>query len=134
MEILIWGDKMKKQISISIFLAIFVIILTLLYIKLNNDQEPEQEREQNEQLVEKECSEQMFQNSVVLSQENISSPFYIKNEDGWLVVYQTKTQERYMDTGIETNNLPADLLEIAEVGIFFETEQELYDFLESYSS
>ena len=134
MEILIWGDKMKKQISISIFLAIFVILLTLLYIKSNNDRKPEKEREQNEQLVEYNQSEQISGNSVVLSQENISSPFYVKNEEGWLVVYQTQTQTRYMDTGIETKNLPAELLETAEVGIFFETEQELYDFLESYSS
>ena len=129
MEILIWGDKMKRQISISIFLAIFVIILTMLYIRFSNERKPEETKEQNEQLV-----EEKSEASIVLSQENISSPFYIKDEDGWLVVYQTKTQERYMDTGIETETLPEELLENIKAGIFFETEQALYDFLESYSS
>ena len=44
------------------------------------------------------------------------------------------TQEYYMETGIESDCLPIELQEKLTNGIFFQTEKELYDFLESYSS
>ena len=64
----------------------------------------------------------------------ITYQFYIKNEDGKVVVYTVKEQEKYMDTSIEIEALPMYLQEKITVGIFFENEGKLYDFLESYSS
>ncbi len=120
---------MKRQVSISIFLAIFVIVLALLYIMLFHDSELEDSNQKNEQLV-----QENIENSITISQEYITYQFYIKDEDGWLVVFRTKTQERYMDTGIETDTLSMEMQEQLEAGIFFQTEVELIDFLESYSS
>ena len=62
MEILIWGDKMKRQVSISIFLAILLIFLVWLYIKNNNLTEPKQNIIQTENEFENE-------QSVTISQE-----------------------------------------------------------------
>ena len=120
---------MKRQISISIFLSILVIILAFLYIKFFNANKSE-EQKKNEQLVEN-ITENL---SVPISQEYQSYLFFIKEEYGRLVVFETKTQEFYMDTGIESWNLPNDLQKELERGIFFKTESELYDFLENYSS
>ena len=39
-----------------------------------------------------------------------------------------------METAIELDVLPLEIQEKIDSGIFFQTEQELYDFLESYSS
>ena len=66
--------------------------------------------------------------------ETVPYLFYILEQDHRLVVYEAKTGRLYMDTGIFANDLPAELYEELKIGIFFETEADLYDFLESYSS
>lgn len=118
---------MKRQISVSIFLAILVIVLAWLYIKFNNETNPKEHLISTENDVSKE-------ESITISQEYISYPYFIKEENGRLVVYKTKNQELFMETGIETYTLPMDIQEKIEDYIFFQTEAELYDFLESYSS
>ena len=120
---------MKRQISISIFLAILVILLAFLYIRLFNANKLD-EKGKNEQLVENVTEHP----SVPISQEYQIYPFFIKEEYGRLVVFETKTQGYYMDTGIESYHLPSALQEELKTGIFFKTEAELYDFLENYSS
>ena len=127
MEILIWGDNMKRQVSVSIFLAVLVIALAWLYIKFNNETQPKNQNITTENDVSKE-------ESITISQEYLTCPYYIKAEYGRLVVYLSKTQEIYMETAIELDVLPLDIQEKIDSGIFFQTEQELYDFLESYSS
>lgn len=127
MEILIWGDNMKRQISVSIFLAILVIALAWLYIKFNNEIEPKNESITTENDISKEPS-------VTINQAYVSSVYFIKEKDGRLVVYLSKTQEIYMETSIESETLPDDVKEKLETGIFFENEEDLYGFLESYSS
>ena len=127
MEILIWGDNMKRQVSVSIFLAILVIALAWLYIKFNNETQPKNQNITTENDVSKE-------ESITISQEYLTCPYYIKAEYGRLVVYLSKTQEIYMETAIELDVLPLEIQEKIDSGIFFQTEQELYDFLESYSS
>lgn len=128
MEILIWGDNMKRQVSVSIFCAILLIVMVWLYIKFYNERKPmETEINTEEQVGQKE-------ESITISQGYTSYEFYIKNEDGRIVVYSTKTDEWAMETGIESYTLPEDIKQKIEAGIFFKTEEELYDFLESYSS
>jgi len=127
LEILIWGDNMKRQVSVSIFLAILVIALAWLYIKFNNETQPKNQNITTENDVSKE-------ESITISQEYLTFPYYIKAEYGRLVVYLSKTQEIYMETAIELDVLPLEIQEKIDTGIFFQTEQELYDFLESYSS
>ena len=128
MEILIWGDNMKRQISISIFFAIFLILLVWLYIKFYNENKVNENELSTEVKIVKE------EDAITISEDYHLYEFYIKDENGKLVVYQTKNQEFYMETGISTYTLPLVIRERIMSGIFFETEAELYDFLESYSS
>ena len=128
MEILVWGDNMKRQINISIFLAIIVILLALLYIKFSND------TQQNNHGVLTEESDQKDNNSLEISQEYISYEFYVKDDNGRLVVYETKTQNIYAQTAIQTKMLPLEIQQELQAGIYFKSETELYNFLESYSS
>ena len=127
MEILIWGDNMKRQVSVSIFLAIIVIALTWLYIRFSNETRPEENVITTENNISKE-------ESITISQEYITCPYYIKEEDGKLIVFETKTKHIFMETSIEIYMLPEELIDKLDTGIFFETEGDLYDFLESYSS
>ena len=86
MGILIWGDNMKRQVSVSIFLAILVIALAWLYIKFNNETQPKNQNITTENDVSKE-------ESITISQEYLTCPYYIKAEYGRLVVYLSITQE-----------------------------------------
>ena len=118
---------MKRQVSVSIFLAVLVIALAWLYIKFNNETQPKNQNITTENDVSKE-------ESITISQEYLVCPYFIKVEYGRLVVYLSKTQEIFMETAIEFDTLPLDIQQKLDSGIFFQTEQELYDFLESYSS
>lgn len=127
MEILIWGDNMKRQTSVSIFCAILLIVMVWLYIKFYNERKPLVEEQATEQSITKE-------EAVEISQEYTNYAYYAKDEDGRVVVYSVKKKNLYMETGIETFTLPSVIQEKLKEGIFFETEEKLYDFLESYSS
>ena len=118
---------MKRQVSVSIFLAILVIILAWIYIKFSNETRVDENKVTTENDVSKE-------QSVTISQEYTSYPYYIKAIDGRLVVYESKQQTIFMETSIEIHTLPEEIQNNLETGIFFETEGKLYDFLESYSS
>ena len=72
--------------------------------------------------------------SVTISQEYVYYMYYIKVVDGRLVVFENKNQSIFMETSIEFSTLSKELQEKIETGIFFQTESQLYDFLESYSS
>lgn len=118
---------MKRQVSVSIFLAILVIVLAWLYIKFNNEIQPKE----NEITTENDISKE---EAVTISQPDVSFLYYIKAENGRLVVYESKTKEVYMETSIEVDVLSEQMRQRIEEGIYFESEENLYDFLESYSS
>ena len=119
--------NMKRQISVSIFLAILVLVLAWLYIKFSNETNPRENMITTENDV---SSEQ----AVTISQENISYPYCIREQDGKLVVFKNQENEIYMETSIEIEMLPFDIQQKLKKGIYFQTESALYDFLESYSS
>lgn len=122
---------MKRQISICIFLAILVIGLALLYIKLNNENDimPIKENTETQEILTEENTQ-----SITSSNEYTMYYFYAKNDNGRISIYDVKTQTLYMETGIEIFLLPQEMQKELESGIYFKTEQELFDFLESYSS
>lgn len=118
---------MKRQISISIFLALLVSILAWLYIKINNEMNPKEHTITTENHI-------LEEPSTTISKESIVYEYYIKEEHNKLVVYRYKNHEKFMETSIKSEDLPEFLQERLKTNIFFETEGELYDFLESYSS
>lgn len=60
--------------------------------------------------------------------------YYLTEEQGFVVVYYRNLGTLFCETGIELENLPDRLQrEIRQIKTI-ETEEELYGFLESYSS
>ena len=55
-------------------------------------------------------------------------------EDGYLVIYDRKKEKKYDETTILLKNLPKHLQELINNGLYFESEESLYEFLENYSS
>lgn len=60
--------------------------------------------------------------------------FFLVNEDHYVVVYDEELMHRYMNTGILMSTLPEELQEEILYMKFIKNEDELYHFLESYSS
>jgi len=60
--------------------------------------------------------------------------YVIYEKDGVLMVYEKDGRTEYFETNIRVRDLEENMLENLKTGIYFETEEELYDFLESYSS
>ena len=122
---------MKRQVSICIFLAIVVVVLALLYIKFNNEIGKNQTEDNTEKV--ENYTENNTQ-SITSSNEYITYYFYAQNDNGRISIYDVMSQTLYMETGIEINLLSEEMQEELESGIYFKTEEELFDFLESYSS
>lgn len=60
--------------------------------------------------------------------------YYLKLADDYLAVYHSDTDQIYFETGLKLTDLPEDLQEKAKTGITFSSLEELYSFLENYSS
>lgn len=60
--------------------------------------------------------------------------FLVKEEDGYLVIYDRVAMMRYDETTIQLYDLPERLQELVSDGLYFSDEEELYAFLENYSS
>lgn len=68
------------------------------------------------------------------SADSLNLHFYILAKDNKLVVYYEDLETVYLSTDIAMDSLPKDVqLEILKKK-YFESEEELYNFLESYSS
>ncbi len=60
--------------------------------------------------------------------------YYLRKNGNYLSVYRGDSSDVYFETGIRVSDLPEDLQEAAAEGIVFENLEELYGFLENYSS
>lgn len=126
MQILIWGDEMKRKISICIIVLIAAIVLIILFTNEKKETMPK----------ETETLEVTEETEAVLpvNTDNIHYAYLVKAKEQKLVVYCSDGETVYFETGISVKLLSESLKQKAEDGIGFFTEADLYDFLESYSS
>lgn len=126
MQILIWGDEMKRKISICIIVLIAVIVLIILFTNEKKETIPK----------ETETLEVTEETETVLpaNTDNIHYAYLVKAREQKLVVYCSDGETVYFETGITVRSLSESMQQKAEDGIGFFTEADLYDFLESYSS
>lgn len=126
MQILIWGDEMKRKISICIIVLIAVIVLIILFTNEKKETIPK----------ETETLEVTEETETVLpaNTDNIHYAYLVKAREQKLVVYCSDGKTVFFETGIAVRSLSESMQQKAEEGIGFFTEADLYDFLESYSS
>ena len=126
MQILIWGDEMKRKISICIIVLIAVIVLIILFTNEKKETIPK----------ETETLEVTEETETVLpaNTDNSHYAYLVKAREQKLVVYCSDGETVYFETGIAVRSLSESMQQKAEEGIGFFTEADLYDFLESYSS
>ncbi|MCC8029958.1 MAG: hypothetical protein LIO75_09255 [Lachnospiraceae bacterium] len=73
-------------------------------------------------------------NTEVICSETSEDTYCLRKNGSYLSVYRSDSDDVYFDTGMRLSDLPEDVQAAAETGIFFESLEELYGFLENYSS
>lgn len=126
MQILIWGDYMKRKISICILLTIFAFFLS--FFAINDVKKPIGETQKQTQ---KESTERILPASHEFENEYL---YMVTVSEGRLVVYKNDGSKDCMETGIRLSDLPDELQEKLKSDIGFATEMELIEFLENYAS
>lgn len=127
MQILIWGDEMKRKISICIIVLLAVIVLILAFTNTKKEAIPEE----TGTLEVTEDSETVL---AANTDHHIHYAYLVRAKDQKLVVYCSDGKTIYFETGIAVRSLSESMQQKAEDGIGFFTEADLYDFLEGYSS
>ena len=117
---------MKRRTGVCILICVLCILLAgggfILLVPENK----------TDKISNSETQMQEFTKEIGLTQEYYA--YIIFERDGRLSVYYGDNETLYMETGILKEYLPEELREELKVGIRFATQDELFDFLESYSS
>ncbi len=123
----VWGDIMTKTNRIRASFILGAAILTgagcLWNASLETDPEKNEEKSKpkQEEMKETSGSETPYEYVVV-------------NDNGYLTVYQKDLKTVYFQTDIPYAELHTELQEKIDQGYLIQDEEELYDFLENYSS
>lgn len=118
---------MKQKYSISYFVILTALVFALILAFAMNTTKTVDE------IVEIESySEEEIVNSN--SDDIISEGFYLYVEDGYVIIYLYDQSTLFEKTDILWETLPEIVKEEVYLGKYVETTEELYAFLENYSS
>ena len=130
MQILIWGDVMKRNIGICIFVLFVIAVgVTVLMNNINADSNEINTKDNiiNTQSVD---TEAMIKTNAQVEVEG----YYIGISDNTIVVYENDGQTVYLETNIAISHLSDNTIERLNKRILCKNLNEVYDLLESYSS
>ena len=128
---------MKKTTSICLFTGmIFLLLVMVVYLLFTQQDTGEKEQDlaaTTEEMPAETDTEKELKTTASLAVYE-SYAYVIKQKDGILVVYQSDGITEFFETNIRIRDLNEDMVKKLENGIRFSDDQELYAFLESYSS
>lgn len=128
---------MKKTTSICLFTGmIFLLLVMVVYLLFTQQDTGEKEQDlaaATEEMPAETDTEKELKTTASLAVYE-SYAYVIKQKDGILVVYQSDGITEFFETNIRIRDLNEDMVKKLENGIRFSDDQELYAFLESYSS
>ena len=121
---------MKKTVSICFFAA-FLFLYTFGLSLLWNSREEKNAVESSQH---SETEAENDYKSTESMQIKHAFRYYIYEKDGCLSVYESDEKTLFFETNIKMEDLDVTMQQRVYQGIGFDSEGELYDFLESYSS
>ena len=133
-----------KRIGIYFFcvVALGCVTSSILYRRSEEANEIRLEKASTEELSSEDGSDSELEEHSGMQEEIIEvsdgngmdERFFVKEEDGYLVIYDRLKMKRYDETAIKLSDLPERLQEKVTEGLYFTDEEDLYAFLENYSS
>ena len=128
---------MKKTTSICLFTGmIFLLLILTVYLLFTQQNAGAGKKDISAATEEILAENDTAENIRTTESISIYEPYtyVIKQKDGILVVYQSDGVTEFFETNIRVRDLDEGMIKKLENGIFFSNDQELYAFLESYSS
>lgn len=122
---------MKRKYSICIFVAALLVVSGLLVWFGTTDRSGSNEEQTKTQ---EEWQESTEENAIYSGKTQESYAYIIFDVDGHLLVYYSDNTTVFFDTGILSHSLSEEMRKQLTYGIRFADEDELYEFLENYSS
>ena len=122
---------MKKTIGICLF-VVFGLLIAVIFFLFYDSGKKEVEEPSTTLAEEAEETEMEEFTEIMALQEPYL--YLVKEQDGFLVVYQSDGITVEFETNIRIVDLEQEVLDRLEDGIGFSDEKSLYSFLESYSS
>lgn len=122
----------RRTIGICIFVAVIVIFTAIFAGIYRRKEVPVPESEL--QIKVESVTETDTEKTVTSSTSEEPYLYIMFADDGRLSVYEADNLTLYLDTGISVESLPEERKADLDTGIRFRTQEELFDFLESYSS
>ena len=125
---------MKKTVGLCFFAAALVTVAVGYFVSFQNKTEQKEKQGSAPQQIQNETEEM----TAIEITESMAPPgtyeYVVLVKDDRLTVYRNGEKEIYFETDIRLDELDEMAAQKAECGIYFQNEQELYAFLESYSS
>ena len=110
---------MNKKYGIGFFIGtIILIVLFVLAYRISYSRAIEEEESEN----------------ITTSKSEIEKCYYIKEADGYVTVFEADQKTVYEYTTILVSELPENIQQKLEKGIKVTTLNQVYGFLENYSS
>lgn len=144
--------KMRRQVSMGIFFVVFGLLIfsgiLFMFVGMKqirpkenlakNEYEQIQSRQQQRAAEARlrQAEEAKEEDSGIAASKQVgpSYQFVLRIKNGDVCVYETKSGKMYMDTGFRFRELPDYIQQRIRMGMGFQSEEELFAFLESYSS
>lgn len=120
--------------KVNRFLLIYIVVITVLCGYMYYAAFYKEDVGKNKQIhqVQSTVTEASTKVSVTTTEQKIT--YGLKIKDGALVVINNHTKEVFEYTDMKKEDLPEDILEMLRNKTVFEDQEEVYHFLESYSS
>ena len=128
---------MKKANRIRLICALAAVLCCMAYgggYYFGVQQPKEEEHTQFLTLEEPEEEEEDPKETAQSTAQPVSYEFVLCEEEGYVMVYYADRETVYDTTDIRLEDLPANLQQEIREGKEMGSQQELYNFLESYSS
>lgn len=124
---------MSRRRSICFLCAgVLLVLLAVVVFILTDDKENTQPPVQAQYTPEIQSGEGMKDTQTM--QEVEPYRYYLAVEENRLNIYDYATKAFLFHSGIQVSDLPCEVQEQLENGIYFADEEALYEFLENYSS
>lgn len=119
--------------KINRFLMIYMVVITVLcicmcYLAFSRNEKANNLKEVRSQVTTTAAKKQSK------TVNKVKATYSLKILDGSLAVINNKTKEVFEYTDMKKENLPADIKHMLKENFIFENREEVYHFLESYSS
>ena len=110
---------MRKIYSIGFFILTLAVVIAFSFVYRFSNQRVKEDAKQEAQ---------------VKAQAEIENCYYIKEKDGYVIVYKGDNKTIYEYTSILVESLPNELQKSIKKGIKVDSLSQIYGFLENYSS